>query len=82
MTLKITAPSSASFFLSLRGKKQAGNRSLESGLYKQRALLGRTGLASLHSRAGALDFRDFSGLLGEKENRIGIARTLPLFRLH
>jgi uncharacterized protein (TIGR02284 family) len=27
--------------------------------------------------AGALDFRDFSGLLGEKENRIGIARTLP-----
>lgn len=28
--------------------------------------------------AGALDFRDFSGSLGEKENRIGIARTLPL----
>jgi len=29
--------------------------------------------------AGALDFRDFSGSLGEKENRIGIARTLPPF---
>jgi hypothetical protein len=28
--------------------------------------------------AGELDFRDFPGLLGEKENRIGIARTLPL----
>jgi uncharacterized protein (TIGR02284 family) len=28
--------------------------------------------------AGELDFRDFSGLLGEKENRIGIAQTLPL----
>jgi uncharacterized protein (TIGR02284 family) len=28
--------------------------------------------------AGALDFRDFSGSLGEKENRIGIAQTLPL----
>lgn len=27
--------------------------------------------------AGELDFRDFSGSLGEKENRIGIARTLP-----
>jgi uncharacterized protein (TIGR02284 family) len=29
--------------------------------------------------AGALDFRDFSGSLGEKENRTGIARTLPLY---
>jgi hypothetical protein len=82
MTLKITAPSFASFFPSPRRKKQAGNRSLESGLYKQRALSGHAGLASLHSRAGALDFRDFSGLLGEKENRIGIARTLPIFPLH
>jgi hypothetical protein len=27
---------------------------------------------------GALDFRDFSGSPGEKENRIGIARTLSL----
>jgi uncharacterized protein (TIGR02284 family) len=28
--------------------------------------------------AGALDFRDFSGSPGEKENRTDIARTLPL----
>jgi hypothetical protein len=27
--------------------------------------------------AGASDFRDFSGSPGEKENRNGIARTLP-----
>jgi len=32
---------------------------------------------ALNRGAGALDFRDFSGSLGEKENRIGIARTLP-----
>jgi len=31
----------------------------------------------LYGRVGALDFRDFSGSPGEKENRIGIARTLP-----
>lgn len=31
--------------------------------------------------AGALDFRDFSGSLGEKENRTGIARTLLLISL-
>src|ERR1035441_2245302 len=32
---------------------------------------------ALRRWAGALDFRDFSGSLGEKENRTGIARTLP-----
>ena len=34
--------------------------------------------ARFEDEAGALDFRDFSGSPGEKENRIGIARTLPL----
>jgi uncharacterized protein (TIGR02284 family) len=34
--------------------------------------------AHFNTWAGASDFRDFSGLLGEKENRIGIAQTLPL----
>jgi uncharacterized protein (TIGR02284 family) len=33
---------------------------------------------ALRRWAGALDFRDFSGSLGEKENRTGIARTLLL----
>ena len=34
--------------------------------------------SAVHRWAGALDFRDFSGSPGEKENRTGIARTLPL----
>lgn len=34
---------------------------------------------TLHKWAGALDFRDFSGSLDEKENRTDIVWTLPLY---
>ena len=55
-----------------------GNCPLGAGLYSYERI-SRLGVLSMRSTcgAGALDFRDFSGLLGEKENRIGIAQTLP-----
>ena len=60
----------------------AGNPALETGLPPLGACFGtnRSGY-TLHIWAGALDFRDFSGPLDEKENRTGIVWTLPLYSL-
>jgi hypothetical protein len=60
--------------------KQQSNWTAHSCLYLEQACWSITVTARLKDGAGALGFRDFPGLPREKENRTGIARTLPFHR--